>query len=669
MKHYPERSIRSLTDTGNSVLPVVLSLLFMLFYLSSCTTYQDFNREQAYVFNLNDSSQIAIGPEFWKGTEDCSAEAFMNRTETGLLLTIFVKDDSVRTGNEFSYMNDGVEIYLDLRPPRLRKKNIYEKGVFQAVVIPLPGKKNSAPISWYPVHYPSEVTGARASTKLSDSSYTVQILFPYSSLRRNHYWPRTNFSMDIAINDADSLNRETQMIWKGKSDNWNKPLNFYPISVKDYRNTGRRQQNVQADRPNILMILTSRQTAGALASSGNPFLLTPGMDALAAAGIQFNQAYCTSLSAAASLNSILTGIYPSRNGLHFEGQTPDSSVQNLGQLFKQNGYRTLWGGKWGLPDLYPHVGGIDSLPGFELIDFLPSERTTGRGSDTDSFLADAMAKQLQRHPDEPWLMVVSLMNPHDIENFAQNPDAYLPSVHPESNPPLPLNFTVRTTEPESVRKLRNLGGTQVYDEFKENDWRNYLFQYYRMVEKADLEIMKMIQSLEKQGYDENTLIVFTSETGDGAASHAWAGSYSPYEAGINIPLVIAWFGREFTAPGVRNTPVSHVDVLPTLLDYAGIPVPEGLDGKSLRSLMDDPSTRHRELLFCEIMPDSTFYPPNMILRYRNYKFISNPGDPNNPLLFDLKNDPLEMTNLADLSEYRDLIFFLEDAIKRKAENR
>jgi arylsulfatase A-like enzyme len=643
----------------------LLLILFIpaLILISSCTIYQDFDKEKSFVFNMSDSSQVVIGLENWKGPDDCSATAYMNRTETGLLLTIRVKDDSVRTGNEFSYMNDGVEIYMDLRPPRLRKRNSYEKGVFQAVIIPLPGKKNVAPIEWYPKNYASEVTGASAWTQLFDSSYVVQVFFPYANLKRNHFWPRTYFSMDIAINDADSVNRETQIIWRGKIDNWQSPANFQPVVVKDEKAETQRARKKKSDKPNIIVILTDQQTLTAMSAYGNPFLRTPNMDALAAAGIRFTQSYCSAPICAPSKSSLITGIYPHQTGVNYNGQKPDSSIQNMGQLFRKAGYKTIWGGKWQLPDDYPHTGGVDSLPGFSLVNFLSPEKTTGKGNDTDTPLADAMTKQLQRHPDEPWLMVISFQNPHDICLVPSQKDAYMPAFNPESTAPLPLNFEIDPSEPQFLEDCRN---RSVYENelfltknFTVSEWRNYVFQYYRMVENADQEIGKIIAMLEKQGFDENTLIIFTSDHGDGAAAHRWAGKLSPYEEAMKVPLIVSWFGKDFKSAVDDRHLVSGIDILPTMLDYAGLQVPSTIEGTSLKPIIENPQALFREFLYSEIAPDPA-HPERLgrMVRYRNYKYVLYSYGKQNEQLFDLANDPGEMVNLAYSAKHEEIKNFL-----------
>ena len=387
-------------------------IIFIVFLTCACTNYQSFKKEDAFEFNLIDSSQVVIGLDKWTGPSDCSGKVYMNKLENGLLITVEVMDDSVRTGNEASYQNDGIEIYFDLRPQRLRNRNLYEKGVFQAVIIPQPGKKNVAPISWYPLYYNSIVTGATAYTQLFPKSYMIQVFLPFSSLKMSHYWPRENFSFDIGINDADSLNRESQLMWKGKSDNWNNPSNFEPIVLAN-------KIQRKPSRPNILLILTDQQTMMDMSAYGNPNLRTPNMDALAEWGIRFMQSYCTSPASSPSRSSIITGLMPHQTGVSYNGMVPDSSIRNMGQLFQEAGYRTVWAGKWHLPDEFPDAQEAEKVPGFEILHFISPEKITGKGDDMDDPLTNAILKVLKRQLDKPLLLVASYQNPADI-NVSSN---------------------------------------------------------------------------------------------------------------------------------------------------------------------------------------------------------------------------------------------------------
>ena len=173
----------------NGNLYTLLSLLL----LTSCSGFKGFDSESAIKISIQEPEQVVTGIENWTGPGDCSSIAYLNKTPAGLLFTIEVTDDSIKTGNLESYMNDGVELYFDFRPARLRDRNIYESGVFQAVILPEPGKKEMAPIEWFPSSYQTGIPGTRAYTELRENGYVVQVTIPYSGLKRNHFWPRQTF--------------------------------------------------------------------------------------------------------------------------------------------------------------------------------------------------------------------------------------------------------------------------------------------------------------------------------------------------------------------------------------------------------------------------------------------------------------------------------------------
>ena len=190
-----------------------------------------------------------------------------------------------------------------------------------------------------------------------------------------------------------------------------------------------------------------------------------------------------------------------------------------------------------------------------------------------------------------------------------------------------------------------------------------------MTENVDKEIGKLINALENKGLDQNTIILFTSIQGDGAAAHQWAGGYSPYEEAVKVPLVICRFGKDMRNSEDSLHLVSGTDILPTLLDYAGIKIPENLQGMSLKAIIENPDTSWRKILVTEIAPDPK-YPSNAayMMRWKNYKYnIYSYGSPNEQL-FDLRYDPGEEKNLAADPKYatikREMAILLQEWIEK-----
>jgi arylsulfatase A-like enzyme len=632
----------------NLIMKYKYSWILILVFLSSCSGFRTFDHKNAIKIQINTAQQVVMGSDSWEGPMDCSSNAYLNKTPGGLLFTIEVFDDSIKTGQPQSYMNDGIELYFDLRPPRLRLKNSYEKGVFQAVILPEPGKKQIAPIEWFPKSYKTSIPGTMAYTELRDSGYVVQVSIPYSGLRRNHFWPRNNFYLDVAINDADTGARESQLMWKGENDNWNKPHNFEAVFFEV-------EEEKSVEDPNILFIFTDQQTLKAMSGYGNPYLRTPNMDALARFGVKFTESYCTSPMSSPARSSLLTGMMPHETGVNYNEQAIDSTIKTMGEYFSEAGYQTIWGGKWHLPESYPQPTKRE-VRGFRLLPFLEGKQISDLGSLTDGPMTDEVVKFIKGRNKEPFLLAVSLHNPHDITAVPANLDSYVPPVIMEAAPPLPFNFNISSNEPELLKDIRNRDsyGNEISltKNFSEEDWRNYLFQYYRLTEKADLQIGKIISALEQRGMDENTIIIFTSGHGEGGASHKWASALSLYEESLKVPFIICRFDHE--AKPVENSThlVSGLDILPTMMDYAGIELPEGIRGKSLKPVIENPDTIIRKYIVSEMAIDpSDSTKTGRMIRDEEYKYMIYSYGRNNEQLFNLKNDPGEMRNLAYNSNY------------------
>ena len=160
------------------------------------------------------------------------------------------------------------------------------------------------------------------------------------------------------------------------------------------------------ERPNIIYIFTDQQTASAMSCAGNPDLHTPNLDRLAAAGILFNNAYCTAPLSGPSRGAMFTGYYPDAVGLSVNGSPmPDSlKAQTLGTLIKNAGYDCAYGGKWHLPLLEVP----DKEYGFDNI-----------YKHSDDGLAEACAEYLSRKHKKPFFLVASYDNPHNICEYAR----------------------------------------------------------------------------------------------------------------------------------------------------------------------------------------------------------------------------------------------------------
>ncbi|MCK5700810.1 MAG: sulfatase-like hydrolase/transferase, partial [Cyclobacteriaceae bacterium] len=242
---------------------------------------------------------------------------------------------------------------------------------------------------------------------------------------------------------------------------------------------------------------------------------------------------------------------------------------------------------------------------------------------------------------------------YGFEYQLPNPVAIHPD-HFQNLPPLPANHEISEGEPSFIADKRTdhdeygLETKLANQEFSEKEWRGYFHAYCRLTELVDAEIGKVMEALVKNGYEKNTIIVFTSDHGDGAASHKWAAKLSLYEESSKIPLILSWPGQIKANKMDKNHLVSQIDILPTLCDYAGIDASVSYTGKSLRTIIEKPEADWREYLVVELAdykPDSSR--KGRMLRTSQYKYNIYSSGVDNEQLFNLSDDPGEMNNLAN----------------------
>ncbi len=204
-----------------------------------------------------------------------------------------------------------------------------------------------------------------------------------------------------------------------------------------------------ADRPNILIIMTDQQTADAMSNAGNKDLHTPAMDRLAANGVRFTRAYCAQPLCTPSRSSIFSGKMPFETGFignapEKDGQWPDSLLM-MGKIFKDGGYQTGYVGKWHLPVPAEKI----SQHGFEFIE------NTKFQDYNDAATPSYCARFIKENKDQPFLLVASFLNPHDICEWARGDalkmDVLASAPPPHQCPQLPANWAIPANEPRIIR--------------------------------------------------------------------------------------------------------------------------------------------------------------------------------------------------------------------------
>lgn len=445
-----------------------------------------------------------------------------------------------------------------------------------------------------------------------------------------------------------------------------------------------------ATRPNILLIITDQQHAGMLSCTGNPWLKTPNMDALAATGTRFERAYCGNPVCVPSRFTMLTGCLPSSIGMEDNGQIGNPvprEIMNhsLGRVFRAAGYQTVYGGKTHVPAASDSpatgqgkkkgkkkagAGGAIGGYGFDTI-LTPNEREE---------LARLGADFLRQPHDRPFLLVASLINPHDIcymaindyaqrdrpdkesfyRNFAANVlankgvsstlqseiQAFEPGKMHEfvqaHCPPLPANHEIPAGEPEGVQTIDwRPFRPSARQNWVEDTWRLHRWAYARLTEVVDREIGILLQGLREGGRQRDTVVVFVSDHGDMDSAHRLEHKSMLYEEATRVPLICSWPGVTAAGGVDREHLVSTgLDLIPTLCDFAGIPIPPELPGRSVRALAEGRKPEQwREDLVVE-------NEASRVIHWGGHKYMVYAHGKEREGLVDLKSDPGEMKNLA-----------------------
>ena len=403
------------------------------------------------------------------------------------------------------------------------------------------------------------------------------------------------------------------------------------------------------DRPNIIYIMTDQQCADAMSCAGNMDVSTPNMDRLADHGIRFTNAYCAMPLSGPARGAMFTGYMPSETGI-IENDIPiPDSLQNrtLGTLVGEAGYDCAYAGKW-------HVPTVD----------LPSEFAFGFRNlhpHNDIGLAEACIDYLREEHDRPFFLVASYINPHNICEFARNqntPLAHIPDFTLEDCPALPANYAVNPYD-ASVLQFEKRQSYALYpsQDFRPDDWRRYRYAYYRLVEAVDAEIGKIVDEIDRQDLWENTVIIFTSDHGDGCGAHQWNQKTVLYEEVANIPFIVCLPGGENAGKVLPQLVNNGVDLMPTICDWAGAEVPEGRSGLSIRDVAEagDPALHLRDYVVTETNFNQTAGTLGWMVRTPKYKYVLYDKGQYREQLYDMETDRGEMVNLAVDARYADIV--------------
>jgi arylsulfatase A-like enzyme len=411
-------------------------------------------------------------------------------------------------------------------------------------------------------------------------------------------------------------------------------------------------------RPNILLIITDQQFADVMGCAGCRGIETPGMDSLAKQGVRFTHAYVNYPVCLPERYSMFTGRLPCTRRLAYSEHKPRIS---LGNQAKQGGYATAYFGKWHIQE-QTFDREDAAYHGFDL-------NTGGR----DLEMTDAAIQFLSQADSKPFFAVVSCYNPHDIcewgrKKAGRTKDITMHNGDVDTNPaldlcpPLPDNYEINQDEAEAVQVRRTLSSKgvpnaqQMAMAFSKEDWRQYRWAYHRLVELVDKQIARLLGSLKENGLADNTVVIFTSDHGDGYAAHRWHQKSVLYEESCRVPFIVCWPGGPRQGETDNRLISVGIDLMPTISDIVGARMPPGpYYGKSALPFVldqDSPAPIHEYVVSeAEVSKGPKVSYDGRSLRTAAYKYHVWSRGENREQLFDMINDPGETRNLAGLPEY------------------
>lgn len=460
----------------------------------------------------------------------------------------------------------------------------------------------------------------------------------------------------------------------------------------------------EKQRPNVLF-LVSDDLNNVLGCYGDPQIKTPHIDRLAARGVRFDRAYCSFPLCGPSRNSMLTGLYPNSTGILANAQIFRQTIPSqpsLPQAFRTSGYFAGRIGKlfhYNVPksigtnghddpgswELELNPAGVDRMEeepnifsltpgqfGGTLSWFASPkgdrEHTDGRMADDAEWVLERCAKR----QDRPFFLALGFFRPHTPY---VSPQGYF-----EKYPVGEMPVVSGVKEDQADLPAPALGSYKKEQDRLTDDLRRECRQaYYASISFMDAQVGRVVESLERLGLADNTIVVFTSDHGYHLGEHGLWQKQSLFEESARVPLLIVAPGCA-SAGSVAQSPVSHVDLFPTLAELCGVKTPANLQGQSLVPMLKDPTQAGRGWALTQVvrgggirrMGASPAVGDNgnrffgYSLRTTRWRYTEWDEGKRGRELYDHDNDPRELTNLAAVPAHGPIVALLSEQLQAAA---
>ena len=417
------------------------------------------------------------------------------------------------------------------------------------------------------------------------------------------------------------------------------------------------------NRPNVVVFFTDQQRWDTTGIHGNPMGLTPNFDAMAQAGTHVANSITCQPVCGPARSCLQTGLYATNTGCFRNGIPLQQSSRTLAHHFADAGYQTGYIGKWHLyergvegPVPEEHRAGYQYWLASNVLEFTSDAYHTVMydndnqpvslpGYRVDA-LTDAAIRYVDGHRQDPFFLFVSYVEPHH-----QN--------HIDDYPP-PDGYRERYTGGWVPPDLAALGGSA----------HRHLGGYYGMVKRLDEALGRTVDALKSLDLLDDTVLMYTSDHGSHFKTRNSEYKRSCHESSVRVPT--AFRGPGFRGGGRIDELVSLVDLPPTLLDSAGIPVPEEMEGRSILPLTRGERDGWPEEAFIQISEAQV----GRAVRTQRWKYcVDAPGEPGGArpgseryveqYLYDLEADRYELTNLIGFESHRGVADAMQKRLVRR----
>ncbi|OVE78812.1 hypothetical protein BVY01_04340 [bacterium I07] len=459
-------------------------------------------------------------------------------------------------------------------------------------------------------------------------------------------------------------------------------------------------------KPNLLFIWTDEQRPDTMAVYGNTRIQAPNLNKLAEESVVFRNAYVSQPVCTPSRSTVMTGLWPHTSGCTENNLPLPPDVRVFPELLDDPEYRTGYVGKWHLGDEIFAQHGFEEWVSMEdgYSRYYRKDRDRTERSSYHHFLIESGYRPdrissntfsrsyaarlpieyckprflemqavdfLNRHKNEPFTLYVNFLEPHPPFFGPLNNEHKLSDIEFPAN----YNDPLEDNEPLWYRIRQNMGIENKKGEFdltRDEGWRRLIANYWGLVTQMDRSVGAILTALENLGLADNTIVVFTSDHGDMMGSHRLLNKSVMYQESVQVPWLmrIPDMGK---GQHIVNQHVSHIDLVPTLLDLMNTHSDPDLPGRSLRPMIDEGSAG--EDVFTEWTPNIHRYRPltksylpgvtveetNKVMQANRRAVISQDGmklvlaDNDLDQLYDLNKDPFETTNLINENHYKEII--------------